>query len=194
MELQHVNVKLHAVSNGAEPDLAPLIPVFHGWIQGQVFGDLLLDVADYRHVPAGPGIIVIGLDGDYSVDHADNRLGVRYNRKSPLTGSNQDRLRQAARAALTAAQRLESDPTLNGKFRFGGHEIELSINDRLLAPNTDTTRQAAQPDLDSFFNKLFKGSEFSLSYGQDPRRLFTVSAIAAKSFKISELLSNLNAE
>jgi hypothetical protein len=193
MELQHVNVKLHIPANGAEPDLTPLIPVFHGWIQGQVFGDLLLDVADYRHVPAGPGILVIGLDGDYSVDHADNRLGVRYNRKMPLAGSNQDRLRQAARAALAAAQRLESDPTVGGKFSFGGREVELSINDRLLAPNSEATREAAKPELDAFFRKLFKGSEFSLSFGSDPRRLFTVSAVAAKPFTTSELLSNLNA-
>ena len=191
MDLQHVNVKLHIASNGAEPDLTPLIPVFHNWIQGQVFGDLLLDVADYRHVPGGPGIVLIGQEGDYSVDHTDNRLGVRYNRKSPLVGSTQDRLRQAARAALTAAQRLESEPSLDGKFRFSGREIELFINDRLLAPNTDATRQAAQPDLDAFFKQLFGGSDFSLNYGKDPRRLFTVSAKSSKPFQPSELLSNL---
>jgi hypothetical protein len=191
MELQHVNIKLHAAANGAEPDLTPLIPVFHSWIQHQVFGDLLLDIADYRHVPAGPGIIVIGLDGDYSVDHAENRLGVRYNRKSPLAGSNQDRLRQAATAALRAAQRLESEPGVDGKFRFNGREIELFINDRLLAPNNDSTRAAAQPDLDAFFKTLFKGAEFSLSYEKDPRRLFTVSAKSTKQFQVTDLLSNL---
>ena len=52
MDLQHVNVKLRHRGQRREPDLTPLIPVFHDWIQGQVFGDLLLDVADYRHVPA----------------------------------------------------------------------------------------------------------------------------------------------
>ena len=192
MELQHVNSKL-GIAGSSDADLAPLIPVFHSWIQGQVFGDLLLDVADYRHVPAGPGVVLIGQDGDYSVDHTDNRPGVRYNRKAPLPGSNQDRLRQAVRAALTACQRLESEPALDGKFRFGGSEIELFINDRLLAPNSDFTRQAAQPDLDAFFNKLFRGNAFSLSYGSDPRRLFAVSAKAERPFQIRELLSNLSA-
>jgi hypothetical protein len=191
MDLQHVNVKLHIAANGAAPDLTPLIPVFHNWIQSQVFGDLLLDVADYRHVPGGPGIVLIGQEGDYSVDQTDHRLGVRYNRKSPLVGSVQDRLRQAARAALTAAQRLESEPSLNGKFRFGGREVELFINDRLLAPNTDATRQGAQPDLDAFFKTLFGGSDFSLNYATDPRRLFTVSATAVRPFQAGELLSNL---
>jgi len=192
MELQHVNVKLR-IANAGEPDLAPLIPVFHNWIQAQVFGDLLLDVADYRHVPAGPGVVLIGQDGDYSVDNTDDRLGVRYNRKAPLDGSNQDRLRQAARAALTACQRLEAEPGLVGKFRFSGREVELFINDRLLAPNRETTREAAQPDLDVFFKKLFRGGEYSLSYGSDPRRLFAVFATSSRPFLVSELLANLNA-
>ena len=192
MELQHVNVKLR-IANAGEPDLAPLIPVFHNWIQAQVFGDLLLDVADYRHVPAGPGVVLIGQDGYYSVDNTDDRLGVRYNRKAPLDGSNQDRLRQAARAALTACQRLEAEPGLGGKFRFNGREIELFVNDRLLAPNRETTREAAQPDLDAFFRELFRGGEYSLSYGSDPRRLFAVFATSSRPFLVSELLANLNA-
>jgi hypothetical protein len=192
MEFQHVNIKLPLTDTDGL-DLAPLIPVFHGWIQGQVFGDLLLDIADYRHVPAGPGVVLIGQDGDYGVDHADNRLGVRYNRKSPLTGSNHDRFVQAARAALAACQRLESEASLKGEIRFGGREIELFINDRLLAPNTDATRAAAQADLEAFFGKVFTGSPYSLSYGTDPRRLFTVSATASRSFHVGELLANLNA-
>src|ERR1700681_1853968 len=159
VQLQHVNVKL-LLRNPEEVDLEPLIPVFHDWIRDQVGEGLLLDVADYRHVDAGPGVVLIGHEGNYSVDNTDNRLGVRYNRKAPLDGSNQDRLRQAARAALTACQRLETEPGLNGKFRFNGREIDLFINDRLLAPNRESTRDAAQPDLDSFFSKLFGGKEY----------------------------------
>ena len=63
-----------------------------------MFGELLLDVADYRHVPAGPGVMLIGNEGDYSVDNTGDRLGIRYNRKAALDGDNQDRLRQAARS------------------------------------------------------------------------------------------------
>jgi hypothetical protein len=191
MELQHVNFKLR-IAQAGETDLAPLIPVFHNWIQSQVFGDLLLDVADYRHVPAGPGIIVIGDQGDYSVDQTDDRLSVRYNRKAPLEGSNQDRLRQAARAALAACQRLEAEPGLEGRFRFNGREIEVFFNDRLVAPNSEETRRAAQPELDAFFGKLLNGAQYSLSYDGDARRLFSVVATSSRSFQASELLANLN--
>src|SRR5216683_3727882 len=114
IELQHVNVKLF-VGNPEEVDLEPLIPIFHDWIQNQVGEGLLLDVADYRHVDAGPGVVLIGHEGNYSVENTDNRLGVRYNRKAPLDGSNQDRLAQGVRAALAAAERLQQDTRLNGK-------------------------------------------------------------------------------
>src|ERR1700737_1277474 len=150
MQLQHVNVKL-LVRNPEEVDLEPLIPVFHDWIRDQVGEGLLLDIADYRHVPAGPGVVLIGHEGNYSVDNTDNRLGVRYNRKTVLDGSNQDRLSQAGHAALVACQRLEADPRLGGKLRFNGQEIAIFINDRLLAPNCNATRETFDPDIKSFF-------------------------------------------
>ena len=190
VQLQHVNVKL-LVRNPVEVDLEPLIPVFHDWIRDQVGEGLLLDVADYRHVDAGPGVVLIGHDGNYSVDNTDNRLGVRYNRKAALDGSNQDRLKQAARAALTACQRLEADTRLGGKLRFNGQEIEISINDRLLAPNSDATREAVDSDFQTFFQKLFQGSEFSVSYDSDPRKLFAVCVKAAQPFPLADLLEDL---
>ena len=190
IELQHINVKL-LVRNPEAFDLEPLIPIFHDWIRDQVGEELLLDVADYRHVDAGPGVVLIGHEGNYSVDNADKRLGVRYNRKAALDGSNQDRLRQAARAALTACQRLETDHRLGGRLRFNSQEIEIFINDRLLAPNCDATREAAGPDLQIFLQKLFRGSEFSMSYGNDPRKLFSASVKAVHPFTVAELLEKL---
>jgi hypothetical protein len=190
INLQHVNVKLLA-KNPEQVDLEPLIPVFHNWIEGQIFEELLLDVADYRHVQAGPGVVLIGHQANYSVDNTDNRLGVRYNRKAPLEGSNQDRLRQAARAALTAFERLESEARLNGKLRFNGREIKVYVNDRLMAPNSDSTREALKPELGAFLGKLFQGSGYTLSHGSDPRALFAVEVTANRAFSVSELLANL---
>jgi len=190
MELNHINVKL-LVKNPEEVDLEPVVPVFHNWIQGQIYDEQLLDVADYRHVPAGPGVILIGLQGDYSVDNTNNRLGVRYNRKAVIDGDNQDRLKQAARAALNACQRLEEEASLQGKLRFNGQDVEVFINDRLTAPNREETREALKSDFQSFANQLFGKNEYSLSYGSDPRRLFTVSLKASQTIPVTELLANL---
>ena len=194
MQLQHVNVKLLVQDPGdsGQASLERLIPVFHGWIEKQS-GDeeLLIDIADYTHVPAGPGVVLIGHEGNYSVDNTGNRLGVRYNRKAALDGSNQDRLAQAARSALTASRRLETDPRLDGKFRFNGQDIEIFINDRLIAPNSAETREAFDADFQLFSRKLFREKEYSISYGTDPRSLFTAYVKAARPCSVAELLEAL---
>ena len=190
MQIQHVNVKL-LVQGLGEADLEPLIPVFHNWIENQNGDELLIDVADYRHVHGGPGIVLIGHEANYSVDNTGNRWGIRYNRKAILDGSNQDRLKQAVRAALMACQRLESEPRLGGKLRLDGREIELFINDRLAAPNDAETRAAADPEFQQFFRKLFRGKEYSISYTGEPRALFTANVKAAQPYSAAELLSAL---
>jgi hypothetical protein len=190
MDLQHVNAKLF-IQHPEDVDLALVIPVFHSWIQGRVCEELLLDVADYRHVPGGPGVVLIGHEANYSLDNADNRLGVRYNRKAVENGTPQDRLEQAARAAIVACQRLEGDPRLDGKIRFNGRELEFSINDRLLAPNVGATREALEPEIRALCARLFTNQEYSLQYERDPRRLFSVAIQTAKVFTTESLLKNL---
>lgn len=188
-ELQHLNVKL-PVQPGTDMDLAAAVPVFHSWIQGQVCDELLLDVADYTHVPDGPGIVLIGHEANYALDNTDGRLGVRYNRKAPLPGTNQERLEQATRSALRAFARLQQDLKLD----FNGREIEIFINDRLLAPNTLQTRTAAEPEFQRLLNKLWVGVDYTLTYPTEPRRLFGVRAQVAREFSLEELLENLGNE
>jgi hypothetical protein len=188
LELQHIQVKL-LVKDPEKVDLQAAVPVFHKWIQEQIFDELLLDVADYSHVPDGPGVVLIGHEADYALDNTDGRLGVRYNRKAPLAGDNLDRLLQATRSALKAFERLGQDLKLN----FNGRDIEIVINDRLLAPNNQNTRTAAEPQLKEFFTQLFGGADFALSYHSEPRRLFGAVARASRESTIQELQRNLDA-
>jgi hypothetical protein len=190
MQLQHVNVKL-LLQNAAGLRLEPLIPVFHAWIETQDGDELLIDVADYSHVPAGPGVVLIGHEGNYSVDNTGDRLGVRYNRKAILDGGNEECLSQATRAALRACQRLEAEPKLEGKFHFNGQEIEIFVNDRMVAPNNAATREALDADFQLFSQKLFRGKEYSISYGTDPRSLFTAFVKASRPRTVAELLEAL---
>jgi hypothetical protein len=189
MDFEHVNVKLYV--DGDESVLEPLVPVFHRWIVEKPFEELLLDVADYRHVYAGPGVVLIGHEANYSVDNTNNELGVLYNRKTTYDGSNQDRLRQATRAALTVCQRLEAEPTLGGKIRFSGNRIEIVVNDRLLAPNVPETKAAFEPELKSFCAKLFGGEKYSVSYEEDARKRFGVTLRTSQPIPADGLLSNL---
>jgi hypothetical protein len=188
LELQHINVKLFVRTSGL--DLEPVIPIFHSWIQDQFFDELLLDVADYRHVKDGPGVVLIGHEADYSLDNTDGRLGVRYNRKAPLAGSNRTRLEQATRSALTGFQKLQTDSRLNGKLAFSGVEVEISVNDRLLAPNRPETLHAVDPEFRAFATRLF-GPEYSLTYSTDPRCRFGAAIKSRQFHSIEELLGNL---
>src|SRR5262249_45789882 len=164
----------------------------HSWIQDQVCEELLLDVADYRHVHQGPGIVLIGHEADYSIDNTDGRLGIRYNRKASVEGRNRDRLWQAVRAALIAAQHLQQDTHLNSKCQFNGHDFEIFVNDRILVPNTADTRQATEGEFRTFLNALLSPVAYNLEFQTDPRRLFGARIRTEQPLSIVELLEALN--
>jgi hypothetical protein len=190
VELQHINLKL--LLEGPENlDLDAVVNVFHNWIQNQVCEELLLDVADYRHVHHGPGVVLIGHEADYAIDNTGGQLGIRYNRKAPIQGSNQDRLAQAARAVLAAAERLQHDTRLDGKCAFNGQDIEIFINDRLVAPNTSETRQSLESEVRSFLDELFGGISYKLNFEPNPRRLFGAKITTDQPVSIADLVENL---
>lgn len=190
LEPQNLNVKLR-VEAATPATLQALIPVFHLWIQDRLCPEQLIDVADYRHVPAGPGVVLIGHEANYSLDGADHHWGVRYNRKAAAPGTLREQLAQATRAALEACLRLEQDSALAGGIRFDGRHLDLFVNDRMLAPNTAATRAALEPELQAFLAELFAGEACTLTHDADPRRLFGVTVTAAQPQATAALLAHL---
>jgi hypothetical protein len=148
--VQHINVKIF-VEKPADVDLADAVAVFHQWIKNAVCPELLIDVADYLHVPEGPGILLIGHEANYSLDDREGRPGLLYNRKAELDGTFQSRLKQAHEAALSACDKLEADAAFAGKLKFDRNSLEVFVNDRALAPNTEETWQALKPELERYF-------------------------------------------
>lgn len=179
MEVQHINVKIFARPPAAI-DLAAAIPVFHRWIQDGVTEELLIDVADYRHVPAGPGVILVGFEANYSLDLTGNRLGLLYNRKKADSGTTQDKLRQAWGAAVAACRRLEREPEFAGRLAFDFDECELIFNDRLLTPNTEDTFRALLPELDEFFASVWGAGAGAFEHVGEPRERLRVRAVAKR--------------
>ena len=193
LDLQHINAKLLLDGNDLDPGvLDAVIPTFHSWIQDRAFPELLIDVTDYRHVHHGPGIVLIGHEADYSIDNADGHIGLRYNRKAVVTGTNDEKLARAFKAALSAAKQLQEDTRLNKKLNFNGHDIEIFVNDRIIAPNGDATRQAFDPVLRRVLTQLFAGAEYSVRYESDLRRLFGATIHSERVFPVDELIQNLN--
>ena len=169
--VQHVRVKIFAHES---VDLEPAIPVFHRWIQEKACPEMLIDVADYRHVPNGPGVMLIGHEAHYSLDNTKGRLGLLYNRRL-AGGEAVENLKQAYGAAVAACKRLEADPTFTGKLQFNTRECEISINDRALAPNTEATLEAVRPDFERFCASVWGPRAFTIQRLGEPRELFTVS-------------------
>jgi len=177
-EPEHINLKIFA-REPAPRNLAGAIPVFHRWIQDSALNELLIDVADYRHVPAGPGVILVGFEANYSLDLTESRLGLLYNRKKPLPGSLADKLRQAWESAWAACRRLEQEPEFRGEMRFDANSCEVIFNDRLLAPNTPETFEALRPELEEFFAGLWGARTFTLARVGEPRERLRVHAAKA---------------
>ncbi len=169
--IQHINVKVFTQSADTVR-LADAVPVFHQWIRDGACPEMLIDVADYLHVPAGPGILLIGHEANYSLDNRENRLGLLYNRKAVLDGTLQSRLKQAHEAALAACEKLEQEAVFDGKLKFNRKALEIFVNDRLLAPNTEETWQVLRPELE----KAFSGFQFERT--GEPRDLFRVRLTA----------------
>ena len=188
--LQHVNVKVAADARGF--DLTRAIPVFHRWIQDGVLTDeLAIDVADYRHVPDGPGVILVAHEAIYGLDQGDGSLGLLYDRRTAVDGTPQERLRQAARAALTACRLLEEDAELGGDLRFDAGRIQVSVNDRAIAPNTDDTDRALRPEVERLLETLWGAGAHTLDRLGEPRERYRLGASAGRQIPVAEILGRL---
>src|SRR5437762_13303620 len=109
MELQKLGVKFFVESLHAVP-LTDFIEIFHGWIQAT--DGIYHDVADYSHMQAGPGIVLVANDANVSIDETDNRRSLLYSQKSQLSGSKPEKSRTVLRSALTNCLGLEEEPSL----------------------------------------------------------------------------------
>ena len=202
MELQHFDVALPALAADAF-DPGEAIPVFHDWVREQSCPELLVDVADYRHVPDGPGVLLIGHQADYALGSAGagpsaggeasavSALSLRYQRKATLPGTNAERLAQALASTLRAALRLAAEPALAGRLRFILDGLRVVVNDRLLAPNTPQTAAVLLPELEAWFAGVLGHEEFSFVWDSEPRRRFGVTLRSPRPTELAALLARL---
>jgi hypothetical protein len=172
--MEHVNIKIFAIADSSNVRFADAIPVFHRWIQSRDLPELLIDVADYSHVPAGPGVVLVGHEANYALDNARNRPGFLYVRKAADGASASESLRRAYDSALTASRRLEAEPEFQGKFSFNPDDLEITFNDRLLYPNTGEGWTSVEPALTAFLDGLYGAGTYAVTRSTDPRERLSV--------------------
>jgi len=196
MDCVKIDLKLF-LDDVSDVELEAFIPVFHRWIQAQDWEDTLIDVADYRHVPNGPGVILVAHDAQYAMDTSDGRVGLLYSRRRETHVSHQhirsmtQRLRSVVRSALTTCQRLEAEPTWLRPLRFRGDEWLLQCNDRLAAPNTAQTYEALRECLEPLLAQLYPGASLRVDRVEDPATRLSLSIKADEAPDVETLMSRL---
>jgi hypothetical protein len=190
MDLHKFGIKFFA-ADAEGIDILKLIPIYHRWIQQNALEDLLIDVADYSHVPAGPGVMLIAHEGNYALDETGHERGVVYYSKHQLAGELPERFARVARKALRAAQLMSEDTELGGALKLPGNRLEFFANDRLAAPNTDAAYAELQPALDTFLDRLYAGAPYSLARETDPKERLSVRVQAEGEVGLKTLLARL---
>ena len=158
--------------------LPPYIGVFHRFIQEGSLPGLLVDVADYAHVPDGPGIVLIGHDVDYGLDLVGGHSGLLVLCKREGERGLAELFRSALGRAAAAARALESADEVS--VAFGADRLELVIFDRLEAPNTAECAEAVTKELEAVARDAL-GAELRFEWvsGDDPRRALTLELSGA---------------
>ena len=83
IQLKKINVKFYLTDDAVlTPEDA--FRIFNGWIP-ETTDEVLIDVADYTHVPQGPKTVLVGHEANYTLDDTDGRPGLRYGRKRDET-------------------------------------------------------------------------------------------------------------
>jgi len=183
---ERLQLKLY-LEPSAHFELEALIPVFHRFIRDQVIKDLLIDVVDYSHVPAGPGVVLIGHAADFYVGALDGAYGLIYSRKRGGPGPDA-RLEDALRRLINVARLLEQEHGLG--WRFKSNELSLRLTDRLHAPNDDATFAATQAEVVALFGRVY-GSDIAVERVPAAKEPLSVRIKASSSPSLEALLEKL---
>jgi hypothetical protein len=118
-----------------QTDIGSFIPFFHNWIQeDKIPNHVMVDVVDYKHIPDGPGIMLIAHEGYFSLDFEDNELGLLYMRKTPLADNMPKTISAIQQILDFAIELIKMDSVIGEKIVFLD-EYQLISNDRFEFPN-----------------------------------------------------------
>ena len=180
-------------------DVESFIPVFHRWIREDVVpNELLLDVADYKHIMDGPAILLVGHEADYVIDLTDGKPGLLYVRKRDAGSDLSEALGTTLHQALNAAKLTENDVELKGKLKLRTDGAAIVLLDRLNYPNTaangdgaDSHASAAQAQLSDNLAAVFGDDATVTRLANDAREPLTFKLDAPSAPDVDTLLNQL---
>lgn len=193
MHPKRIAVKLFTTHPEEGVDLDPFIPLFHRVIQQGAFEGLLVDVADYIHVPNGPGVILVGHEVDYGIDSVGGQTGLLTVRKRAGDEPLEELLQDTLRRAVGAARWLEQDGSVKIRFDYGA--FELQVLDRLVAANDGGAFEAHRLAVERAAHRLYgDGAAVERTAIDDPRKPLGFEVRSAEPADAKTLLDRLGAE
>jgi len=176
MQVQQLEVKLF-VAGEPDFDQEALIPIFHRWIQENRLGDfLLIDVADYRHVPDGPGVMIVGHGVQWKMDGDGGELGLAFARKRDEIGDLADKLGEGFANLMKAVEALEGEPSIAGKLKLDRSHGLITVMSRLVASNDQKTYDQVAPIVQAVVEARHPGATVTTEHASaaDPREALAV--------------------
>ncbi len=189
-----MNLERFAVKFFARPDTnvedEAFIDIFHDWIRHKRLNHVMLDVADYRHVPTGPGIMLVTHEVNYAMDREDGRFGLYAQRKLGSEETLKERIAGLVKTTARFGSLLEAESRMNGKLYLEGSKFHYIANDRLHAPNTEDAFNQIKPELEAIAADLYPSKSVSVTRLQnDPRARLTAVVEADSPIDISALVA-----
>ncbi len=185
---QRLAVKLPLAGTQAV-DAGRVLALFHRFIQTKALEGLLIDIADYAHVPEGPGVMLIGHDVDYAIDLTEGQPGLRVVRKRCSELALRDGLREVVRKALVAVRAIEADGTTG--LAFSTASLAVQLIDRLQYPNDAASHARAAVALEPLLTEMFGAVKLAPPSAADAGRPLTLRATVSAPQLPARLLERL---
>ena len=177
-----------------QPTLQPedILPIFQRWIQEHSIEGMLIDVVDYKHVPDGPGIVLIADEADLVYDLTDGEIGLYYLRKRNLPETLGDALCLVFSRTLEAARALEAEAP--GDIVFDYRSAKISFLDRIYYRNEPETFEAVRGIMTETLSEIFGANVEVTRQYDDSRAVFALRCTAeSANFDIEALIARLDA-
>ena len=179
IELQRIGVKI-LTDAPAKLNLDPLLSIFGRWRTETDHPAQWVDLADYAHMPRGPGVVLVGKRANFSFDMSDPAPGPLYVSKKDLSGAPAERLGGVFRASFAFAERLAAEAEFPAGVRLDTSALEVVFNDRLETPNNGSTDAELRSVVSAVADRLFGRSGYELERRRDAGDRYGFSIRAAR--------------
>ena len=154
----------------------PLLSIFGRWRLEK--GEEIVDLADYAHVPEGPSCLLVGHRWHFGIAWFGGNPSLFLSTRKHLTGSLAERITQALETLFAKSKRLLAEKEIPSVVqpRFG--DLLITINDRLLYPNTEESDREVGPAVREVVEKLY-GTKLSVEREPNPDRRLAYHVHAA---------------